>query len=65
MVPFDRLLLETDSPYLAPEPVRGTVNEPRNVKIVATAIAWELALEPSKIIDQTGKNALCLYSLDT
>jgi TatD DNase family protein len=64
MVPLERLLLETDAPYLAPEPVRGTVNSPANVKIIATAIAHELDLETKKIIDQTGKNAICLYSLD-
>ena len=56
--------METDAPYLAPEPVRGTVNSPANVKIVATAIARELDLETENIIDQTGKNAICLYSLD-
>jgi len=65
MVPLDRLLLETDAPYLAPEPVRGTVNTPANVKIIAKFVAAELALDTNKIIEQTGKNALCLYSLDT
>ena len=63
-VPLDRLLLETDSPYLAPEPLRGSVNTPANVKIVATAIATELNLETEKIIEQTGQNALCLYFLE-
>ncbi|HAI22912.1 TPA: hydrolase TatD [Candidatus Collierbacteria bacterium] len=64
LVPLSRLLLETDSPYLTPEPVRGTVNTPANVKIIATAIAQELHLDAETIIDQTGNNALCLYSLD-
>jgi TatD DNase family protein len=64
LVPKGRLLLETDSPYLAPEPVRGTVNTPANVKIIAEFVARELSLEPLKLIEQTGKNALCLYSLD-
>ncbi|MFZ3068964.1 MAG: TatD family hydrolase [Microgenomates group bacterium] len=64
LVPLSRLLLETDSPYLAPEPVRGTVNTPANVKIVATAIAQELHLDDETIVEQTGNNALCLYSLD-
>lgn len=62
-VPLPHLLLETDSPYLSPEPVRGTVNAPANVKIIATAIAKELNLDTETIIEQTGKNALCLYSL--
>ena len=39
MVPNDKMLIETDSPYLAPEPVRGTRNDPRNVKFVAQKIA--------------------------
>lgn len=39
LVPNDRILIETDSPYLAPEPVRGTRNTPENVKFVAQKIA--------------------------
>lgn len=39
LVPNDRILIETDSPYLAPEPVRGTRNTPTNVKFVAQKIA--------------------------
>lgn len=63
-VPPNRLLLETDSPYLSPEPLRGRVNSPANVKIIATAVAKELNIETEKLIEQTGKNALCLFSLD-
>lgn len=63
-VPIDRLLIETDSPYLSPEPLRGTVNVPANVKIVATAVAKELNVDTHKLIEQTGNNAICLYSLD-
>ena len=39
MVPFDYMLIETDSPYLAPEPFRGTRNDSRNVRYVAEKIA--------------------------
>jgi TatD DNase family protein len=39
MVPLDRLLIETDSPFLAPVPQRGTRNEPARVVHVAEAIA--------------------------
>ena len=39
MVPMDRMLVETDSPYLSPEPVRGTRNDSRNVKFIAKKIA--------------------------
>lgn len=64
-IPEDKLLLETDSPYLTPEPLRGSLNKPANVKIVAEFVAHELDLDTEKIIEQTGKNAICLYSLDT
>ena len=62
--PLDRLLLETDSPYRAPEPVRGTINEPANVKIIAKFIAQELNQPEEKISEITQKNTICLYSLD-
>lgn len=39
LVPNERILIETDSPYLSPEPLRGTRNTPTNVKIVAQKIA--------------------------
>lgn len=60
-VPPDRLLLETDSPYLAPEGRRGSVNEPSNVKILAEYIAELLEVPFSTLINQTTKNAKCLY----
>jgi len=63
-VPLDRLLLETDSPYLAPEPVRGTVNTPSNVKIIGEFIAKMRGLTLDEVAQQTSKNALCLYSLE-
>lgn len=62
-VPLDRLLLETDSPYLSPEPLRGTLNEPKNVKITATFMASALGISLSNLINQTSKNSLCLFRL--
>jgi len=38
-VPLEKMLIETDSPYLSPDPFRGKSNEPANVKIVAQAVA--------------------------
>ncbi len=63
-VPLKRLLLETDSPYLSPEPLRGTVNGPANVKITAEFIASELNIDYRKLTEITSQNTKCLYSLD-
>ena len=38
-VPLESLVLETDSPYLSPEPYRGQVNSSRNIKIIAEALS--------------------------
>lgn len=63
-VPLNRLLLETDSPYLPPEPLRGTVNTPANVKIIAEFVASELAMSFSELAEITSQNTKCLYSLE-
>lgn len=63
MVPSDRLLLETDSPYLPPQEKRGEVNEPANVKILAEFLAGELKVDVTTLINQTGENAKKLYRL--
>lgn len=63
-VPLNRLLLETDSPYLPPEPLRGRINEPGNVKITAKFIANALEMSLDTLINQTTKNSLCLYCLE-
>lgn len=60
-VPLDRLLLETDSPYLAPEGQRGSLNEPANVKIIGEYIAKLLDVSPETLIKKTTKNAKCLF----
>ncbi len=61
LVPLDRLLLETDSPYLSPEPRRGSFNEPANVTILAEYIANLLGSPIETLINQTTVNAKCLY----
>jgi TatD DNase family protein len=61
MVPLDRLLVETDSPYLSPAPHRGRRNEPANVVHVARRAA-ELREEPFELLaEATTRNALELY----
>ena len=60
-VPLDRLLIETDSPYLAPVPYRGKTNNPSYVPFVARQIA-ELRSEPVELIaDATSRNFECLF----
>ena len=63
LVPRDRLLIETDSPYLAPEPVRGRRNEPANVRFVAEKLA-EIREEPlEELAACTFANAMRIYGL--
>lgn len=54
--PLDRLVLETDSPYLAPIPFRGSRNEPKNVIIIAKFIAELKGLSETQIKQITEKN---------
>ena len=56
LVPNDRILVETDSPYLAPEPVRGTRNTPANVKFVAEKIASSKDLSLEEVEKMTVEN---------
>ena len=56
LVPNDRILIETDSPYLAPEPVRGTRNTPANVKYIAEKIANVKGLSLQDIEKYTEEN---------
>lgn len=62
-VPLDRLLLETDSPYLAPHPYRGKRNESRFVKLVAETAAEIKGVEFSHICETTSKNAQKLFGI--
>ena len=63
MVPLDRILIETDSPYLAPEPVRGTRNTPINVKFIAGKIAQTRKISIEEVAKQTYENACRLFGL--
>ena len=55
-VPMDRLLIETDSPYLAPVPYRGKKNEPKYVVEVAECVAEVKGLSVAQVADITLKN---------
>lgn len=63
MVPNDRILIETDSPYLSPEPNRGKRNDSRNVRYVAEKIASVKEMQVEKIAKITYENALKIYNL--
>ncbi|WP_227939150.1 TatD family hydrolase [Alkalihalobacillus deserti] len=62
-IPLDRLLIETDCPYLAPHPFRGKRNEPALVKLVAEQIAELREMEYEQIAEQTTANAKKLFGL--
>lgn len=61
-IPLDRLLIETDSPFLAPVPYRGKRNEPANVKLILEKIAEILEVDPQMIAEITNDNANRLFS---
>ena len=61
-VALENLVLETDSPYLAPVPNRGKRNEPSYVQFVAQKIAEVKDVPVSKVIEQTSRNAELLFS---
>lgn len=61
MVPDDRILIETDSPYLAPEPNRGKRNDSSNLKYVVQKLAEFRGKEPEFIAKITYDNAVKLF----
>lgn len=63
-VPLERLLLETDSPYLSPAPLRGERNEPRNVTLVASRAAELRDEDPAALVEATTRNARALFGLE-
>lgn len=62
-VPLNRLLIETDSPYLAPEPVRGRRNDPRNVAHTAAHIAELRSMPVEELARITLKNGCRLFGI--
>ena len=63
MVPIDRILIETDSPYLSPEPHRGKRNDCRNVKYVAQKIADIKGCTLDEIAYKTYENAMKIFNI--
>ena len=64
LVPLDKILIETDSPYLSPEPVRGTRNDSRNVIHIAEKIACIRGITLEEIANITFKNAKSIFKID-
>ena len=62
-VPADRLLVETDSPYLSPQPKRGRPNEPANVVHTAAALAGARGADPAALAAQLDANAAAAFAL--
>lgn len=63
LVPLDRILIETDSPYLSPEPNRGKRNDSRNVKFIAQKIANFKEIPIDEIAKITYENALRIFTI--
>ena len=62
-IPHDRALLETDCPYMAPEPVRGTRNDSRNIVHVAAYIGTLWDMDAQAVLDQTAANARACFGV--
>lgn len=63
MVPNEKILIETDSPYLSPEPLRGKRNDPRNVKYIANKIAQVKKIPIEEIAKITYNNAKIIFHI--
>lgn len=63
-LPMDRIVLETDSPYLSPAPLRGKRNNSMNIKYIAEEIAGIKNISVEEVYDTTYQNALKLYRLN-
>lgn len=63
LLPLEKIILETDSPWLTPVPFRGQRNEPKNVKIISEWLAKIKEVSQDEISQQTSKNAKLLFKL--
>lgn len=61
IVPADRILTETDAPYLTPAPHRGKRNEPSYIPLVVERLAHEMGASPDEVARQTADNAMRLF----
>ena len=61
LIGLDKIVLETDSPYLAPDPYRGSVNEPKNILYIANKIANIFSTSLETVEDTTSKNVFSIF----
>ncbi|MBQ3309774.1 TatD family hydrolase [Candidatus Saccharibacteria bacterium] len=61
--PVERMLLETDAPFLTPEPFRGTINEPAHIKDICANISVRLKITEEELEGRTTENARQLFKL--
>jgi len=64
LIPLEKLMLETDAPYLSPEGFRGKRNEPMQIKLLAEAISLIRGTSVEEIADKTTKNAKEFFKLE-
>lgn len=65
IVPMDKILIETDSPYLSPEPLRGTRNSSINVKLVAEKIAEIKKISLNEVSQKSYQNTERVYEINS
>ena len=63
-VPLDRLLVETDCPYMAPEPLRGRRCDSSMIEFTANQLARVKGLDPQELLDRTCENAKAVYRIE-
>ena len=63
-MPLDRLMIETDGPYMSPEPHRGERNEPAFVRFVAAKMAEVKGVTPDQLAEITFENALKFFGIN-
>ena len=63
-IPLERLMIETDCPYLAPVPLRGKRNDPCNVKLIAQFLADRRGMDVTELARITRENGLKLFGID-
>ncbi len=62
-IPLDRMLLETDSPYLVPAGIKSKRNEPANIPVIASKLAELIEIDVKDVADTTSRGAIEIFSL--